>query len=72
MDIGKIFELDNRAVNSIKQYGKQRFIMKKLSLLSGRPYVLLQGPRGVGKTVMLRQLRSKTAQAIYISADTLE
>lgn len=72
MDIGKIFELDNRAVNSIKQYGKQRFIMKKLSLLSGRPYVLLQGPRGVGKTVMLRHLRSKTAQAIYISADTLE
>lgn len=67
----KLFELDDRAQESVRSYTKQRFVMERLLRLSGRPFVLIQGPRGVGKTVMLRQMRSPSADAIYLSADTL-
>ncbi|MDE0229318.1 MAG: AAA family ATPase [Spirochaetaceae bacterium] len=40
--------------------------------MSGRPFVALIGPRGTGKTVMLRQLRARSKDALYVSADTLE
>ena len=47
-------------------------MFRKLQHVSGRPFVALIGPRGTGKTVMLRQLRTRTKGALYVSADTLD
>lgn len=72
MNTAELFELDKRALDSIQKYPKQRFIMKELAEMSGRPFVMLQGPRGAGKTVLLRQIRSMTRDSIYISSDTFD
>jgi len=70
MNISEIFDLDRRAADSVTEYTRERFIMNYLHTCSGRPFVLLQGPRGVGKTVLLRQMRKKTEKSLYISLDT--
>ncbi|NBB90195.1 MAG: AAA family ATPase [Spirochaetes bacterium] len=37
-----------------------------------RPFVAVFGPRGAGKTVLLRQLRAHLPNTLYVSADSLE
>ncbi|MFP4618876.1 MAG: ATP-binding protein [Spirochaetaceae bacterium] len=71
MDIERILELDHRAVEYISSYPKNRFIFDHIVNTEGRPFIALIGPRGTGKTVLLRQIRAHYSDAIYISADTL-
>jgi len=72
MNIDRIIELDKRALEDVSQYQKKRFVYGHLAAGSGRPFVACFGPRGVGKTVLLRQLRAAAENGLYISADTLE
>lgn len=69
--IQHIFQLDTQAVNSSTQYPKKRYLFNSIRQADGKPFVALIGPRGVGKTVLFRQLRSETPSSIYISADTI-
>ena len=69
--IHTLFDLDAKAIKLIQKYAKKRFIYTTLQKTTGRPFVGLIGPRGVGKTVLFRQLRSVTPASIYISADTI-
>ena len=71
MDEQKVLELDEKSVQSVKQYPRKRGLFSVLADESGRPFVALVGPRGTGKTVLLRQLRSGRPASLYISADTL-
>ena len=71
MDIDRILELDRRALDYIASFRKRRFVFDRISETEGRPFLALIGPRGSGKTVLLRQLRSLYSDALYISADTL-
>ena len=71
MDIDRILELDRQALDYIAPYTKTRFAFDELEKTPGRPFLALIGPRGVGKTILLRQLRALYQDAIYISADTL-
>ncbi|GAB6088444.1 ATP-binding protein [Spirochaeta dissipatitropha] len=72
MDIQKILRLDDTAVKLAEKYQKKRFAWSTLSTLEGRPFVLLIGPRGAGKSVLLRQLRSNREHSLYLSADTMD
>lgn len=50
---------------------KCMFIYSTLKTTEGRPFVAIIGPRGVGKTIILRQMRTRCENGLYILADTL-
>ncbi len=66
-----MLSLDRQAVERVNKFPHRRFIVRTADELPGRPFVAVIGPRGVGKTVFLRQLRKKYEKGMYISADTL-
>lgn len=72
MDANRLLDRDGLAVRSAGRFPRTRSLFPRLHGLSGRPFVALVGPRGTGKTVMLRQLRAQTEDALYVSADTLD
>jgi hypothetical protein len=72
MDTSKLIEFDRHAVKSVDGYPRKRFIGARFEKMPGRPFAALVGPRGSGKTVLLRQMRSATPQALYLSADTMD
>ncbi|TVR64582.1 MAG: ATP-binding protein [Spirochaetaceae bacterium] len=72
MDLTALLELDRLAIASVSPLSKKRYVWERLRASTGRPFVALFGPRGSGKTVLLRQLRAENDAAIYLSADTLD
>lgn len=72
VDLSSLFELDALAVDSLSGVRLRRFAWDTLANTSGRPFVALFGPRGAGKTVLLRQLRAHLPNTLYVSADSLE
>jgi predicted AAA+ superfamily ATPase len=71
MSDARLLELDRLAAESVTPIARRRFAWEGLVATEGRPFVALVGPRGSGKTVLLRQLRERQADALYVSADTL-
>jgi len=71
MDITRLMDLDARAVESVRMYPRKRSAFARLSVHPGRPFVAVVGPRGSGKTVLLRQMRSETSDSFYLAVDTL-
>ena len=66
----ELMELNARAREEGKTYPKKRFIYSRVKkLLGGRAFIAIAGPRGAGKTVILRQLLSETESSFYISLD---
>ena len=72
MDESDLLTLDRLAVETVDTIDRKRFAWDALASAEGRPFVGLVGPRGSGKTVLLRQLRREREDSLYISADTLE
>lgn len=68
----KLFGLDKIAKRDAVKYPKKRFVYEKLNKWRGKEFVSLIGPRGVGKTVLLRQLSANTKNSFYLSMDTFE
>ncbi len=71
MDYKEIFELHHQALGSVEKYKKQRFIFDFIRKKRGRHFLGIAGPRGVGKTVLLRQLAREKEGSLYVSLDTL-
>jgi predicted AAA+ superfamily ATPase len=71
-DYNHLFELNELAVKEAKQYPKRRELYNNLLGDSGRHFIGVTGPRGVGKTVILKQIAAKTQNAFYLSLDTIE
>ena len=65
VDAVHLLDRDALAVRDTSRYPRTRLLFKKLQDSHGRPFVALVGPRGTGKTVMLRQLRARTKDALY-------
>jgi len=73
MNIPHIIELHDLAIKSVSAYPSPRPLFTELSNQQGRHYTGILGPRGVGKTVLLRQLATQSStNSLYLSLDTLD
>lgn len=67
----ELLELSAKARDEDKKYPKKRFIYSKITqFLPEPPSLALIGPRGTGKTVILKQLLSERESSFYLSLDT--
>jgi predicted AAA+ superfamily ATPase len=67
-----LIELDQLAREEGRRFGKQRDLAGRVRLERGRHFIGIVGPRGVGKTVLLKQIAAEHERSFYISLDTLE
>ena len=72
MSLGRLIELHELAKEQIKKYPRKRFCYGDVARVTGRHLTGIIGPRGTGKTVLLRQFSLAHKDAFYLSADTLE
>ena len=72
MELKKFFELDELAKKEAEKYPKKRLLYKQLILGRGKHFIGIVGPRGVGKTILLKQIASEYKNSFYLSMDTLE
>jgi predicted AAA+ superfamily ATPase len=73
MQMEKILELHNLAKESAAKFDKKRFIYEDIKkVLIDRLFIGVAGLRGVGKTVLLRQLSRELENSFYISMDALD
>ena len=66
-----ILEYDRLAREDGERYPKKRFLFSELQAREGRHFTGIAGPRGVGKTILLKQLALKYKHSLYISLDTV-
>ncbi|NCC50284.1 MAG: ATP-binding protein [Spartobacteria bacterium] len=69
--IKQILELNELALKDAVRYPRRRDLFGVLQREKGRHFMGISGPRGVGKTVMMKQLLMTTKNALYLSLDTL-
>jgi uncharacterized protein len=70
MDINYYLDLDRRARADLKKYPKKRILYTTLvSEKKGTHYCGIVGPRGVGKTILLKQLALTYPDSLYLSLD---
>ncbi|MBI2337474.1 MAG: ATP-binding protein [Deltaproteobacteria bacterium] len=67
-----MFELDQLAKEEGKKQTKTRFLYEALQAEGGRHFIGIVGPRGAGKTVLLKQLASQVKDSFYLSLDTFK
>ena len=72
MHISQLIELHELAKKEGQKYDKKRSLYKTLIAETGKHFTGIVGPRGAGKTVILKQLASENQNAFYLSADVLE
>jgi predicted AAA+ superfamily ATPase len=72
MDINKILELHNISKHQVGQYNKKRFIYESLLNDTGKHFTGIVGPRGSGKTILLKQLIADIKDSLYISLDSID
>jgi predicted AAA+ superfamily ATPase len=69
----KLLELSELALTSVKKYTKKRFLFDDLNAeLKNKSILILSGPRGVGKTILMKQLIFKFKKSFYLSVDQLD
>ena len=71
MNISEILELNERAREDGKNFPRTRQLFSRIKLEVGRHFIGIVGPRGVGKTVILKQLVLSEPNSFYLSADTM-
>ncbi|MDR2192506.1 MAG: AAA family ATPase, partial [Endomicrobium sp.] len=72
MNFNKLIELNNLAKDSVKPYLRHRKLYFELLNDTGKHFVGVVGPRGVGKTIILKQLALKTENSFYISMESFD
>src|SRR3989338_4733573 len=73
MNIDQLLELDRLAKDDAKKYVKKRGIYEDISLDTGAHFTGIVGPRGAGKTIVLKQLAlAHERSAFYVSLDTMD
>lgn len=70
--IAELIELNEKASEEASEYPRRRFIYDRLENLWEDPsFIGLIGPRGVGKTVLLKQFLAAKKAAFYLSLDSV-
>lgn len=72
MKISQIIDLHQLALAEAQKYPLKRDVFPCLTAETGRHSIGIAGPKGVGKTILLRQFAAENKDAFYISADTLD
>jgi predicted AAA+ superfamily ATPase len=72
MGLQRLIELSELAKQFGAKSSRRRDLFSTLIAHRDRTFPALLGPRGVGKTVLLKQLHAASADSIYISVDTLD
>ncbi|OGV40828.1 MAG: hypothetical protein A2X48_22845 [Lentisphaerae bacterium GWF2_49_21] len=70
--IKQIFELADIARKDGGKYPRKREIYASISNVKGRHFTGVVGPRGAGKTIILKQISHEIPSSIYLSADSIE
>ena len=71
MQINNLIELDQLARQEGQKYPKKRLLYKALQESTGKHFTGIVGPRGAGKTILLKQLLVEQENTFYISLDTI-
>lgn len=71
MNLNHFLELDKLARKDGMQYPKKRELYNQVLSEKGKHFIGIVGPRGVGKTVSLKQIAIETENSFYLSVDTL-
>jgi predicted AAA+ superfamily ATPase len=72
MSLRQLIELHELAKAHAEGYLKRRDLFDTLESDQGRHFVGIAGPRGAGKTILLRQYALSHKDAFYLSADSLD
>jgi predicted AAA+ superfamily ATPase len=67
----RLLQLHELAVAEGRRLLKRRELYGQLRAQQGRHFIGIAGPRGAGKSVLLKQWAASDGEAIYLSADTL-
>jgi len=66
----ELLEINEKAFNTSTDYPKKRFVFEKIKKnLKEKIFIGLLGPRGSGKTVLLKQLLKEIENPFYVSLD---
>ena len=71
MKINYLLELDQLARQEGKKHNRRRLLYRTLQKSHGKHFTGIIGPRGAGKTVLLKQLLIEQKDTFYISVDTI-
>ncbi len=72
MEITKLLELNRLAKDEGRGYTRKRLhYYKGITQAMGRHFVGMVGPRGSGKTVLLKQVAAESDECFYVSVDTI-
>jgi predicted AAA+ superfamily ATPase len=72
MNISEMLELNEMAKEEGKHFQKARYLFAEIQAELGKHFIGIVGPRGVGKTVILKQLAASEPDTFYLSADNLD
>ncbi|MDE2027575.1 MAG: ATP-binding protein [Candidatus Omnitrophica bacterium] len=72
LNINKLLEYDRLAREEGRKYNKKRIIYDAIAMDIGDHFIGIVGPRGTGKTIILKQLSAANKGSFYVSLDTLE
>ncbi len=72
MDINQLLELDRLAKENVKKFNKKRSLYYEIAKEIGDHFIGVVGPRGAGKTIILKQLALEKNNSFYISLDTID
>ena len=72
MNISEILELNEKAKDEGKKFPRTRYLFSEIKSELGKHFIGIVGPRGVGKTVLLKQLATSQPDSFYVSVDTIE
>lgn len=72
MILNNIILLSNLAKEQVKYVAFKRHLLSDLIGHSDKTFLGILGPRGVGKTVLLKQAHALSTDSVYISLDTLD
>ena len=72
MNINQLLELDRLAKEDGRKYDKKRLLYNDIAADSGAHFIGIVGPRGAGKTIILKQLALANEKSFYVSLDAME
>ena len=70
--LGEILKLNEKVKEEAGKYKTKRFFYKNIFDDNGKSFVGIAGPRGSGKTILLKQRLLEENDAVYVSVDAFD